>query len=115
MRTKEIVGFEALARWTHKELGELPPSRFIPIAEDTGLINELTDQLLRTACLAAISWPANVTLSFNISSVQLKDRTLGLRVLSILDQTGLSPYRLEIEIDVAARATTQYARTNNSG
>jgi diguanylate cyclase (GGDEF)-like protein len=102
LRTQEIIGFEALARWRHGDLGEIPPDRFIPIAEDSGLIRELTDQLLHAACEAARDWPTHVTLSFNISPVQLKDRTLGLRVLTILGQSGLLPQRLEIEITESA-------------
>ena len=102
LTTKQIIGFEALARWDHKELGEIPPERFIPIAEDCGLIGELGDQLLRRACRAASDWPAHVTLAFNISPVQLRDRTLGLRILSILGETGISPQRLELEITESA-------------
>src|SRR6185312_1585234 len=102
LKTKAVVGFEALARWTHRELGDIPPERFIPIAEDAALIGELSDQLLRRACTAAGEWPRHVTLSFNISPVQLRDPTLGLRVLAILGATGLSPRRLEIEITESA-------------
>jgi len=102
LNTKEIIGFEALARWAHKDLGDIPPDRFIPIAEDTGMIHELSDQLLRRSCKAACSWPDNVILAFNISPVQLKDRTLGLRVLSILGEAGLRPGRLEVEITESA-------------
>jgi diguanylate cyclase (GGDEF)-like protein len=102
LRTRQVVGFEALARWTHPTLGKVPPDRFIPIAESCGLINELSDQLLRQAACVAYQWPQDVTLSFNISPAQLKDPTLGLRVLSILAETGLSPHRLEIEITESA-------------
>jgi diguanylate cyclase (GGDEF)-like protein len=102
LRTKTVVGFEALARWRHKDLGNVPPDRFIPIAEDAGLIHELSDQLLRQSCQAAVMWPKNATLAFNISPVQLNDPTLGLRVLSILGETGLRPTRLEIEITESA-------------
>jgi diguanylate cyclase (GGDEF)-like protein len=98
LRTNQVVGFEALARWTHPTLGKVPPDRFIPIAESCGLLNELTDHLLRKAAHAACQWPEDVILSFNISPSQLKDRTLGLRILSILGETGLSPRRLEVEI-----------------
>lgn len=102
LRTNEIIGFEALARWTHPTLGEVPPSRFIPIAEGGGLIGALTDQLLRRACEDALQWPPHISLSFNVSPVELKDRTLGLRVLSILGQTGLPPARLELELTESA-------------
>ena len=102
LKTGRIEGFEALARWTHAELGEIEPDRFIPIADDCGLIGALTDSLLRQACHDAMTWPSDVTLSFNISPVQLKDRTLGLRLLAILGETGLPPQRLEIEITESA-------------
>jgi EAL domain-containing protein (putative c-di-GMP-specific phosphodiesterase class I) len=75
---------------------------FIPIAEETGLINVLSDQLFRRACFDANAWPATFVLAFNVSPVQLRDPTLGLRLLSILGQTGFSPRRLEIEITESA-------------
>lgn len=102
LRTEAVIGFEALARWTHSSLGSIPPDRFIPIAEDCGLINELSDYLLRCACADALSWPADITLSFNISPVQLRDKTLALRILRILGETGLAPNRLEIELTESA-------------
>lgn len=102
LRSGEVVEFEALARWAHPTLGELPPDRFIPVAESTGLIGKLGDWLLKCAARDAASWPANVMLSFNISPMQLKDRTLGLRILNILADEGLSPRRLEIEVTESA-------------
>jgi diguanylate cyclase (GGDEF)-like protein len=97
-----ILGFEALARWESEALGQLAPAVFIPIAEETGLINVLGDQLLRRACLDANTWPADFVLAFNVSAIQLRDPMLGLRILSILGQTGFSPRRLEIEITETA-------------
>lgn len=102
LKTQRVIAFEALARWTHPTLGDIPPDRFIPIAEDCGLIQQLSDYLLRRACTDALAWPDNVMLSFNISPVQLKENTLGLRILGILGETGLSPQRLEIEITESA-------------
>ena len=102
LRTRQVVGFEALARWTHSTLGNVPPDRFIPVAESCGLMNELTDHLLLRAAHDACQWPEIVSLSFNISPSQLKDDTLGLRILSILGKAGLSPRRLEIEITESA-------------
>ena len=98
----KIVGFEALARWNDPELGPISPTVFIPVAEECGLINELGDQLLRTACRDAAPWPDDVTLAFNISPLQLREPTLGLRILSILGETGLDPRRLEIEVTESA-------------
>lgn len=97
-----IIGFEALARWESRDLGHIPPDVFIPIAEETGLISILGDQLLRRACLDAKAWPADFVLAFNISPIQLQDPMLGLRILSILGQTGFSPRRLEVEITESA-------------
>jgi diguanylate cyclase (GGDEF)-like protein len=97
-----IIGFEALARWTSPELGSIPPSLFIAVAEESGLIHELGDRLLRMACAEAVRWPAELILAFNISPLQLRDATLGLRILSILGQTGLDPSRLELEITESA-------------
>jgi diguanylate cyclase (GGDEF)-like protein len=102
LKTKQISGFETLARWEHASLGEVPASRFIPIAEYTGLISRLTDQLLGVAAKTAMTWPAGVRLSFNISPVELQDRKLCLRVLSILNTSRLPPRRLEIEITESA-------------
>lgn len=102
LKTRKIIGFEALARWTHSELGSIAPERFIPIAEETGQISELSDQLLRSACAAALTWPQHVTLAFNISPVQLRDRALAGRMLQILNDTGFSPSRLEVEITESA-------------
>jgi EAL domain-containing protein (putative c-di-GMP-specific phosphodiesterase class I) len=75
---------------------------FIPIAEECGLIGELGDQLLRHACLDAAAWPADIKLAFNISAVQLRNRSLGLRILTILGDTGFDPHRLELEITETA-------------
>lgn len=102
LKNGRIIGFEALARWENRTLGHIPPDVFIPIAEETGLINSLGDQLFRRACSDARAWPETFTLAFNISPIQLRDPTLGLRILSILGQTGFSPRRLEIEITESA-------------
>jgi diguanylate cyclase (GGDEF)-like protein len=102
LKGNRIIGFEALARWENTDLGFLPPEVFIPIAEETGLINALSDQLFRRACVEANTWPRTLVLAFNISPVQLRDPMLGLRLLTILEQTGFSPRRLEIEITESA-------------
>ncbi len=98
LRSEKIAGFEVLARWTDRDFGKVPPSHFIPIAEDCGLMPELTDHLLTKSCEAALQWPGDVYLSFNLSPVQLHDRMLPLRILTILGNTGFAPERLEIEI-----------------
>jgi EAL domain-containing protein (putative c-di-GMP-specific phosphodiesterase class I) len=99
---KRVVGFEALARWKSDKLGWVAPDVFITVAEEIGIISELGDQLLRQACLDASAWPADLTLAFNISGIQLRDPTIGLRILAILAETGFSPRRLELEITETA-------------
>ena len=89
LNTDEITGFEALARWYHPSLGEIVPNRFIPVAESCGLIRELSEYLLRTACHDARRWPSHTTLTFNISAAQLKDTSFGLRILSILGEVRI--------------------------
>jgi diguanylate cyclase (GGDEF)-like protein len=102
LATERVVGFEALARWQHATLGSISPDRFIPVAESCGLMNDLTEHLLRRAARDATEWPDALSLSFNISPSQLKERTLGLRILTILAEAGLSPRRLEIELTESA-------------
>jgi predicted signal transduction protein with EAL and GGDEF domain len=97
-----VIGFEALARWSNLKHGAVPPSVFIALAEECGLIYELGDQLLRKACNEAILWSGDLILAFNVSPLQLRDRTLGLRILRILGETGLNPRRLELEITESA-------------
>ena len=96
-----VSGCEALLRWRHPERGMVSPAEFIPIAEDTGLINELGDWVLRTACNEAATWPAHVRIAVNVSPVQLKCDTLALRIAGALAASGLEPRRLELEITEA--------------
>jgi diguanylate cyclase (GGDEF)-like protein len=99
---ERIIGFEALARWKSDKFGWVPPDQFITIAEELGLISELGDQLLRQACVEARTWPAEMTLAFNVSGRQLRDPAVGLRIVAILAETGLNPHRLELEITETA-------------
>jgi diguanylate cyclase (GGDEF)-like protein/PAS domain S-box-containing protein len=101
LRTNEVTGCEALLRWRHPERGMVSPAEFIPIAEDTGLINELGDWVLRMACNEAATWPAHVRVAVNVSPVQLKCDTLALRIAGALAASGLAPSRLELEITEA--------------
>jgi diguanylate cyclase (GGDEF)-like protein len=102
LRTGRVTGFEVLPHWHDPKLGEVPPERFMPLAEDAGLVQDLNGQLLRSACRAARNWPSEITLSFNISPVELNDPNIGLRILAILGETGLPPKRLEIEVPESA-------------
>ncbi len=99
--SSEITGCEALLRWRHPERGMVSPAEFIPVAEDTGLINELGDWVLRTACAEAATWPDHIRIAVNVSPVQLKCQTLALRIAGALAASGLKPGRLEIEITEA--------------
>lgn len=98
LKERRIVGFETLARWTDADLGQVPPSVFIPIAEERGIIGPLSQLVLRKAAEAARSWPRELFVSFNLSPSQLVDQNTGLHILAILDRTGFDPRRLEIEI-----------------
>ena len=93
-----ITGYEALARWEHPRLGAIPPSEFIPVAEDSGLIEPIGEWVLRTATIAAAQWPVPVRIAVNVSPIQFARPTLPLLVTSALAQSGLDPSRLELEI-----------------
>jgi diguanylate cyclase (GGDEF)-like protein/PAS domain S-box-containing protein len=101
LRRDEVTGCEALLRWRHPERGMISPAEFIPVAEDTGLINELGDWVLRTACAEAATWPDHIRLAVNVSPVQLKCQTLALKIAGALAATGLKASRLELEITEA--------------
>jgi diguanylate cyclase (GGDEF)-like protein len=99
---KEIVGVEVLARWRHPTRGLVGPTEFIPIAEETGMIADLSYNLIRRACLDARSWPAHLVLAVNIAPHQFQDAWLTERILAILTETGFPPGRLEVEITESA-------------
>jgi diguanylate cyclase (GGDEF)-like protein len=96
--SNEISGLEALLRWNHPRRGLIMPGEFIPVAEDTGLISEIGEWVLNTACAAAAQWPASVRIAVNLSPVQFKDRRLVDAVRGALAASGLSAKRLELEI-----------------
>jgi diguanylate cyclase (GGDEF)-like protein len=93
-----ICCFEALLRWDHPERGVVVPSEFIPIAEETGLIVPLGEWVLREACRTASDWPEHVRIAVNLSPVQFRNRALVNQVTSALNEAGLDPARLELEI-----------------
>lgn len=97
-QTRDIIGFEALLRWKHPERGFISPADFIPIAEETGLIVELGDWVLKTACATAASWSTPYRVAVNLAPMQLAQSELPQRVAEILRQTRLAPQRLEIEL-----------------
>jgi len=96
------VGFEALARWNDPDLGFVSPAVFVPLAEERGFIDALSEALLRKAAEAALAWPRDLFLSFNLSSAQLMDPGTSSSVLAILARVGLDPHRLELEITETA-------------
>ncbi|WP_256805411.1 EAL domain-containing protein [Bradyrhizobium sp. Bra64] len=93
-----VNGCEALLRWRHPERGMVSPADFIPVAEDTGLIGEIGEWVLKQACLEAASWPGQIHIAVNVSPVQFRSRTLALKVAAALAESGLAPGRLELEI-----------------
>jgi diguanylate cyclase (GGDEF)-like protein/PAS domain S-box-containing protein len=97
----KIVGCEALARWNHAERGFVSPADFIPVAEQSGLIDDLGEYVLRKACREAAGWPGHIKLAVNVSPIQFKSGLLALKVVSALAETGLSARRLELEITEA--------------
>jgi EAL domain-containing protein (putative c-di-GMP-specific phosphodiesterase class I) len=94
----EITGFEALVRWHHPRQGMVSPGTFIPLAEESGIIIELGEWILRTACREAASWPWPLHIAINLSPVQFQHGDLPKLVHQVLLETGLSPARLELEI-----------------
>lgn len=98
----KVCGYEILARWQHEERGMVMPNQFIPVAEATGLIGDLTLNLLRKACLDALNWTGSPQLSLNISPILLQDDTLAKRLLAVMDEVGFAPQRLEIQVTEAA-------------
>lgn len=96
--SEAVVGFEALARWNHPTRGMVSPTDFIPIAEEIGLIQQIGEWVLRTACLEASNWPENVRVAVNISPIQFANPALPGTVLSALAAAQIAPDRLELEI-----------------
>ncbi|MET4258085.1 diguanylate cyclase (GGDEF)-like protein/PAS domain S-box-containing protein [Bradyrhizobium sp. S3.12.5] len=94
----EIIGFEALARWAHPVRGQVSPAEFIPIAEESGLIVEMGEWILREACREAASWPKPMQVAVNLSPAQFMHGDVVGLVHAILIETGLAPGRLELEI-----------------
>jgi diguanylate cyclase (GGDEF)-like protein/PAS domain S-box-containing protein len=93
-----IVACEALVRWRHPMRGLIPPGNFIPLAEETGLIIQIGEWVLRTACRDAAAWPNDIGVAVNLSPVQFKNPNLVLQVMNALAQSGLPAHRLELEI-----------------
>src|SRR5580658_9466633 len=102
LRTRRIVGFESLGRWRHPVSGLISPETFVPLSEELGLLNAVSGQLFGDACRDAVTWPEDISLSFNFSPSQLGDRRFADAVLTVLNDAGLAPHRLEAEITESA-------------
>ncbi|WP_164523668.1 EAL domain-containing protein [Sphingomonas sp. S-NIH.Pt15_0812] len=94
----QITSFEALARWTHDVRGSIPPSEFIGLAEECGLIEKLGAGLLRKACIEATRWPDHIRVAVNLSPLQFQNDRLCETVRQVLEDTGLAPERLQLEV-----------------
>jgi len=94
----KLTGYEALVRWWHPSEGDIPPTTFIPIAEETGLIVPLGEWILKTACTYATTWPLDTKLAVNLSPAQFKTQDVYGLVRRVLAETGFDPNRLELEI-----------------
>ena len=105
MKSKRIIGFESLARWNHTVKGYVSPDAFIPLAEELGLLDELTGRLFADACRSAAHWPEDISLSFNFSPSQLANMYLPAAIKRVLDNTGLPAHRLEVEVTERALVT----------
>ncbi|WP_176562833.1 putative bifunctional diguanylate cyclase/phosphodiesterase [Paracoccus liaowanqingii] len=102
LQSMEIRGMEALARWTHSVRGSIPPSDFIAIAEEIGVVQDLGLLVLTKACIEACTWKQPTKLAVNVSPIQLQDPDFIISVKHVLSKTGLDPRRLELEITESA-------------
>ncbi len=98
LETNDVNGFEALLRWHHPTRGLVSPAEFIPIAEETGLIVPLGEWVLKAACTEAVDWPEHIKVAVNLSPAQLNCRNLVTMVKTALEETGMPPERLQLEI-----------------
>nr|WP_172691009.1 EAL domain-containing protein [Agrobacterium larrymoorei]ASK49454.1 ABC transporter permease [Agrobacterium larrymoorei] len=102
LQSGAIVAFEILARWTDPIAGAISPTQFIPLAEQCGLIGDLTDKILREACVIALSWQGSFVLAINISPVQFHDHELSTRILRTVRSSGFPVHRVHVEITESA-------------
>jgi diguanylate cyclase (GGDEF)-like protein len=102
LKTLRVCGFEALVRWFHPTRGLIPPTEFVAVAEEIGLIMELGDWVLRQACRDAVTWPGRLKVAVNLSPIQLGRSLVVADISDALHESGLSPDRLELEITETA-------------
>jgi diguanylate cyclase (GGDEF)-like protein len=101
VNAESINGFEALLRWRHPQRGLVPPTEFVPLAEEIGLISPIGAWVLKQACKDAATWPKDLRVAVNLSPVQFRSRALVLDVVAALGASGLAASRLELEITEA--------------
>jgi diguanylate cyclase (GGDEF)-like protein len=102
MDTMRIASCEALCRWDHPQLGPISPSVFIPLAEEMGIISEISSFMLTAACIECAKWPDPITVCINLSAKDFRDRSIIDKVRNTLAASGLAPHRLEIEVTETA-------------
>lgn len=100
--TMRISGCEALCRWDHPELGPVSPAIFIPLAEETGIVSDISALVLEAACTQCVKWPEHISVSVNLSAKDFRSRDVVDRVAEALGRSGLAPHRLEIEVTETA-------------
>ncbi len=93
-----VVACEALARWEHPELGFVPPAEFIPLAEEMGIITDITRFMLEQACADCLSWGDRIGVSVNLSAIDLKSNDIARDIANALQKSGLPAHRLEVEV-----------------
>ena len=111
LKSRKVVACEALARWTHPTLGTIPPGLFIPIAEETGLISDITRWALRSAAAECRNWPNDISVSVNISARDFRNDDVEEMVMTALNASGLPPHRLEVEVTETALIEERDAAT----
>ncbi len=102
LKSMKIASCEALCRWDHPQLGSVSPSVFIPLAEEMGIVSEISHLVLKRACKACLNWPGDTSVSINLSANDFRDRNVVELVRQSLECSGLEPHRLEIEITETA-------------
>ncbi|TPG13651.1 putative bifunctional diguanylate cyclase/phosphodiesterase [Sphingomonas oligophenolica] len=98
LKENRIAGFEALLRWNHPTRGEVGPTEFIPVAEETGMIVAIGEWVMQEACRQAAAWPEDVRVAVNVSPLQFRNLRFKAVILQALAHSGLAPHRLEVEI-----------------
>ena len=102
MDTMRIASCEALCRWDHRDLGPISPAVFIPLAEEMGIISEISTFVLEAACAECVRWPTQISVSVNLSAKDFRNRDVIDKVRQALASSGLAPHRLEIEVTETA-------------